>query len=321
MQRHEQSFYSFVHKVHSKGQGLFDSLMGWIELFLNFAREGLPREVDLEVILPYAGSERLAIMKECDEVAAYYYKLKVAHEEKIRRRFQKDGASEEEAAFINGIVASLNMNDSIVNDAGEAAADGESSDDEDDDSDAEEAAASAFDPTKDNGAAQWKSVVKDDDASTSSDRTSVHQSVQSEVSPLSGGSVENKRSSMDRIRNSLDFSRKTEAPTSAPAGPAHPQPQPKIKRRRRSKRGAQEVAVAPTLKHLPSLVPIFMEMVRQKVVMVSDSSKLTIVSAPVRFVLNSLSTQWKLLGDVLVRCCSTINKFVYCCVCLCVHYP
>ena len=31
IQRHEQSFYSFVHKVHSKGAGLFDSLTKWVE--------------------------------------------------------------------------------------------------------------------------------------------------------------------------------------------------------------------------------------------------------------------------------------------------
>ncbi|KAJ4478105.1 hypothetical protein J3R30DRAFT_2860798 [Lentinula aciculospora] len=48
IQRHEQSFYSFVHKVHSKGEGLFDSLMRWIELFLTFMREGLGQPISLE---------------------------------------------------------------------------------------------------------------------------------------------------------------------------------------------------------------------------------------------------------------------------------
>jgi hypothetical protein len=244
--------------------------MGWIELFLNFAREGLPNEVDLEFILPYAGSERLAIMKECDEVAAYYYKLKVAHEEKIRRRFQKDGASEEEAAFINGIVASLNMNDSVMNDAGEGGGEGESSEEDDDDSDADEATANAFDPSRDDVAAQWKNVGKDEDtASTSSEPSGSHPGVQMGLpnsSPPSRGSFDKP---LERIRNSLDFSRKAEAPSppaSAPVGPAAPQP-PKMKRRRRNKRGMQEVAVPPTLKYLPALTPVFVEMVRRLAVM------------------------------------------------------
>ena len=40
VERHEQSFYNFVHKVHAKGEGLFDSLMKWIQLFLSVFREG-----------------------------------------------------------------------------------------------------------------------------------------------------------------------------------------------------------------------------------------------------------------------------------------
>jgi hypothetical protein len=254
VQRHEQAFYTFVHKVHSKGQGLFDSLMGWIELFLNFARDGLPNEVDLEFILPYSGEDRLAIMRECDEVAAYYYKLKIAHEEKIRRRFQKDGASEEEAAFINGVVASLNMNDSIMNDAGEAAAGDESSDEDDEESDAEEAATAAFDPTKDSAAPHWKS--KDSEtASISSDPSVGGPSSSKHLEAMSAPP----KSSLDRIRSSLDFSRKQEHGHAAPAAPPLPPP---IKKRRRSRKHLQEVAVPPTLKYLPSLTPIFIEMVR-----------------------------------------------------------
>jgi hypothetical protein len=57
VQWHEQSFYSFVHKVHSKGKGFFDSLMHWIELFLTAVREGLGNPVSLEFLLPHTSQE------------------------------------------------------------------------------------------------------------------------------------------------------------------------------------------------------------------------------------------------------------------------
>ncbi|EIW72857.1 hypothetical protein TREMEDRAFT_20784, partial [Tremella mesenterica DSM 1558] len=131
VQRHEQSFYTFVHNVHSKGQGLFDSLMSWIELFLNYARDGLPQPIDLEIILPHGGDTRRVIMDEVDAVAQYHYKLKIAHEEKVRRRFQRsEGQTDEEAALIDSVMVSLNISETAVGDAGEIA-DEEESDDSD----------------------------------------------------------------------------------------------------------------------------------------------------------------------------------------------
>jgi hypothetical protein len=139
VQRHEQSFYTFVHNVHSKGKGLFDSLMDWIELFLSYAREGLGAPLDLEVLLPHDGPERAAIMKEVDAVAQYHYKLKVAHEEKVRRRFAgasgaaAEGETAEEAALLDSVMASLNIGDTTVGAAGEIAI--EESEDTTDDED------------------------------------------------------------------------------------------------------------------------------------------------------------------------------------------
>lgn len=130
VQRHEQSFYTFVHNVHSKGQGLFDSLMAWIELFLSYARDGLPHPVDLEFILPHAGETRAKIMAEVDAVAQYHYKLKVAHEEKIRRRFNREtGTTNDEAELLNSVMASLSIGETAVGEAGEIA-DEESEDEE-----------------------------------------------------------------------------------------------------------------------------------------------------------------------------------------------
>lgn len=131
VQRHEQAFYSFVHNVHSKGQGLFDSLMAWIELFLSYAREGIAQPLDLEFILPHGGETRAKIMAEVDAVAQYHYKLKVAHEEKVRRRFDKGvPASNDEAELLGSVMASLSIGETTMGDAEEIAE--EESDDDDD---------------------------------------------------------------------------------------------------------------------------------------------------------------------------------------------
>jgi hypothetical protein len=82
--RHEASFYHFVYQVHSKGSGVFDELMHWIELFINLVREGFPHPVALEFLLPHAGKEREEVMKEIDAVVEYHRKLKVAHHQRMQ---------------------------------------------------------------------------------------------------------------------------------------------------------------------------------------------------------------------------------------------
>jgi len=142
--RHEQAFYSFVHKVHSKGSDLFASLMAWIEVFLDFIRDGIPpaasggpTRLDLEVLLPHSGPERLAMLREVDAIAVYHYKLKVAHESKVRRKFLRTtvrGAeaegldAEDEQALIDSVVDGLELGSTIGGDAAEIGAE----DDDDD---------------------------------------------------------------------------------------------------------------------------------------------------------------------------------------------
>ncbi|KAH8118297.1 hypothetical protein DFH11DRAFT_1686497 [Phellopilus nigrolimitatus] len=136
VERHEQAFYGFVHKVHSKGEGLFDSLMKWVQLFLTVFSEGFGEKVSLEFLLPHTGPERVTLMKEVDEVALYHYKLKLAHEDKLRRRFgrtqgQSEADAEDEAAqmLVNGVVHDLSFGELLQGDADEMAA-AESEDDE-----------------------------------------------------------------------------------------------------------------------------------------------------------------------------------------------
>ncbi|WVO13112.1 hypothetical protein L204_100723 [Cryptococcus depauperatus] len=149
VQRHEQSFYTFVHNVHSKGQGLFDSLMSWLEIFLNYARTGLTQSIDLEFILPYSKQERERIFTEIDAVAMYHYKLKVAHEERIRRRFRHAGDAnspggtdsgaigeglEDDAELFNTILSSLSISEAVIGEAGDLGVEDESEEEEEDES-------------------------------------------------------------------------------------------------------------------------------------------------------------------------------------------
>ncbi|WAQ89312.1 hypothetical protein PtA15_10A736 [Puccinia triticina] len=93
--RHEGAFYNFVHQVHSKGAGLFDGLMHWIELLVNFVRQGLTNTISLEALLPHPDTpERLALMNEIDEIIEYHRRLKIAHHERMLRRLARDGPEE-----------------------------------------------------------------------------------------------------------------------------------------------------------------------------------------------------------------------------------
>lgn len=65
-------------------------MIKWIELFLTFVREGLHPPISLEFILPHSGTSRTEILNEIDKVAVWHYKQKIAHEEKIQRRFGKE---------------------------------------------------------------------------------------------------------------------------------------------------------------------------------------------------------------------------------------
>jgi len=140
IQRHEQSFYYFVHKVHSKGEGLFSGLMHWTERFLDVVRNGIGDPISLEFILPHAGEERRTIMKEIDEVALHHYKLKVQHESKVRRRFGRvDVAGEDPAAqdIVDGFMHDFSFGDLMKEDAMDMAAEEDESDGSDESSDYE----------------------------------------------------------------------------------------------------------------------------------------------------------------------------------------
>ena len=151
-----------MHKVHSKGEGLFDRLMRWIERFLTLMREGLSGlsnqpPISLEFLLPHTGSDRENILKEVDDVARYHYKLKLAYEAKVRRRFgrtqagaggggdEADREDEAVASMVNDVVSDLSFGELVKGDADDLAAEAtdeeeesDSDEDEDDSGDSEE---------------------------------------------------------------------------------------------------------------------------------------------------------------------------------------
>lgn len=113
--------------------------MKWIELFLTFVREGLHggQTIALEYLLPHTGPERVEILQEVDAVALYHYKLKVAYEDKVRRRFTKQkGSGDEDAAqaLVDNVVGELQFGSLITGDAEEIFAEEEEEETDSDES-------------------------------------------------------------------------------------------------------------------------------------------------------------------------------------------
>ncbi|KAL1661975.1 hypothetical protein GGF50DRAFT_104645 [Schizophyllum commune] len=171
IQRHEQSFYNFVHKVHSKGEGLFDSLIRWIELFLTLVREGMGPPISLEFLLPASEKDRADILSEVDAMATYHYKTKVVYEDKLRRRFGRaqagrsgEEAEEQTQAMVDGVLSEISFGEVIQGDADElAAADAEDSDwdtGSSDEYDSEEEDTSSDDDTETDEASTQESAAE-----------------------------------------------------------------------------------------------------------------------------------------------------------------
>ena len=256
--------------------------MSWIELFLSFARDGLPQPVDLDFLLPDAGPQRQAIMAEVDAVAQYHYRMKLAHEEKIRRRFEKDphGATDtitgmeeaDEAELMGTVMANLNLDDAAI----DMVEDEESSDDDDDDDDEEEeddrhsdrsSIASGTIPAQGHGhkGSPLLAPVPDHfgpNAGKRDRRDSNHSATG--------------RSSLERVRHSIDFKRHDKdkesspkppntAPAAASGGAGVPEtprrsPRPKMSKKKR-RRMQIEAEIAPETKAIEEMRPLFMEIV------------------------------------------------------------
>jgi hypothetical protein len=280
-----------VHKVHSKGESLFDNLMRWIEGFLTLHREGItPEPVPLEFLLPHAGAERAAILREVDAVARYHYKRKVAYEERVRRRFgkaraERQGASEADAedaaaqALVNGVVDELSFGDLMKGDAAEAAAEESDSDSDDDESASE---SEGFETATEDGPSPGATSppVAPRPRKKSSAGRSVRRARSSTFSqaehprnipppvppvPQSAGV----QSVFSRL--SLSSRHKTPPASPGPTSPgggraSHDHTLHSVGGRPQRRRRKQEEIKPPELEHIPNLLPVFLELVSRALV-------------------------------------------------------
>ena len=232
--------------------------MAWIELFLSYARDGLPHPVDLEFLLPDSGPQRQAIMAEVDAVAQYHYRLKVAHEEKIRRRFEKGPGGDldivtgieesDEAEILGTVMSGLQIDDTAVD-----MIDDDDSSDEDDDEDEEEDGDSDHDS------------VKGHDHKPSPLLAPVPEHFGPNAERDRRGSASSTgKSGFHRIRRSIDFSRSSPTPDKegTPKGNETPRrsPRPKMSKKKRRRLQA-EAEIAPETKAIEEMRPLFMEIV------------------------------------------------------------
>ncbi|KAI0306987.1 hypothetical protein B0F90DRAFT_1622580 [Multifurca ochricompacta] len=250
IQRHEQSFYYFVHKVHSKGEGLFSGLMRWIELFLDVVRDGLGEPISLEFLLPHAGSERSAIMSEIDEVALHHYKLKVAYESRLRRRFGRAGSAnvngEDETTreIVNGLAHNISFGDLVKGDVLDMAAEEEEELDDSYESSSE-----------------YESVTDDSETGSDASGGSPPPLTRSRVSLIPNTPpppVLQRFPSKPALKPASQPARLVLAPSTI-----SPSPSPAPSTPTRPKKQVSEELKPPDLKKIPELLPIFVEMVRR----------------------------------------------------------
>ncbi|OKL58105.1 hypothetical protein UA08_06720 [Talaromyces atroroseus] len=95
--RHEHNFYKFVHEVHLHDNGLFGSLMAWIENILDFLRKG-PRsgfKLDMNALFQGAVSSKQinkeAAIKEIDGLVQWQEDRKKWHHSKTRQKMAAEG--------------------------------------------------------------------------------------------------------------------------------------------------------------------------------------------------------------------------------------
>jgi hypothetical protein len=265
--RHEGRFYHFVHQVHSKGSGLFDGLMHWIELFINFVRGpdavsdettmGQQRrgvgEIDLEICMPAGGEQRRKAVAEIDQLVVYAYRLKLMRELKMKKKLadkEVEGAAkkagelagwgldmEDDSAFVGAVVENLGVGDAFTDEVEEVEAE-EEAEDADEEGEEEEEEGDA-----DHHSANGYTTAE---ATSESEGESVRNSIDSTANEETAAS--------NRWRPPVptrSFSTLTARPEDKELPPI---PVPVMKKRRRTPK-------SPNLEVIPEMVPLFVEMV------------------------------------------------------------
>ncbi|KAI5302333.1 hypothetical protein KEM56_000788 [Ascosphaera pollenicola] len=106
--RHQDNFYKFVHEVHLHDNGLFDSLMGWIEDILSFLRHG-PRSgatLDMNGLFEKACQsgeiDRDKCIEEINSLIKWHEARKRWHHDKTRQKMATEVESSAAAAAVVG---------------------------------------------------------------------------------------------------------------------------------------------------------------------------------------------------------------------------
>jgi Domain of unknown function in PX-proteins (DUF3818) len=100
--RHEHNLYKFVHEVHIHDNGLFGSLMGWLEGILAFLRKG-PRGGKLDMNALFQGAldmgqiDKEKAIKEINSLVKWQGERKKWHQDKTRQKMAAESLSPETA--------------------------------------------------------------------------------------------------------------------------------------------------------------------------------------------------------------------------------
>ncbi|KAJ5372323.1 hypothetical protein N7517_004329 [Penicillium concentricum] len=98
--RHEANFYKFIHEVHQHDNGLFQSLMGWIEEILDFLRNGpAGGKMDINALFQGAAGvgqiDKDLALTEINQLIKWQEDRKRWHLNKTRQKMAAEGTSGE----------------------------------------------------------------------------------------------------------------------------------------------------------------------------------------------------------------------------------
>lgn len=94
--RHQDSFYKFIHEVHIHDNGLFGSLMSWVEDILEFLRKG-PKGGKLDMNALFQGAvnvgqiDKEVAIQEINELVKWQEDRKKWHNAKTRQKMAAEG--------------------------------------------------------------------------------------------------------------------------------------------------------------------------------------------------------------------------------------
>jgi len=120
LERHQQPFYHFVHRVYSRDKdGLFRQLAGWMSKLQHFMRAGLMPPLDLQVLIDneIRLSEHNMLKEDIEDLSKYRLELKARRKEKMRDKLARGGSQHWDEEEMNLVLGDLGMDDLTAEDA------------------------------------------------------------------------------------------------------------------------------------------------------------------------------------------------------------